>query len=151
MIRNLLRWVAPGALTIASGTVAALAMTTPSMVSDLEKSGLSALSAEQKVWAFLAQNGRNARLSGTTHSSEERDAVMAVLGSLPGIRLVEDGVTIAPLDAPYRLVVSVDGGQVALSGSVPGAAILDALRGREGVTAEVLAVRAGHPDIEKWS
>lgn len=151
MIRNLLRWVAPGALTIASGTVAALAMTTPSMVSDLEKIGLSTLSAHQKVWAYLAQNGRNARLSGTTHSSEERDVVLAALGEIPGMRLVEDGVEIAPLDAPYRLVVSADGGQVALSGSVPNAAILDALRGRGGVTAEDLAVRAGHPDVEKWS
>ena len=119
MIRDLLRWVAPGVVTVLGGTVAALAMATPAMLETLAEEGGAALDAAGADWAHIDLTGRSVHLTGTTASDAERELAMAALASVPGLSRIDETVTIAPLAAPFRINVSVENGAVSLFGNVP--------------------------------
>ena len=150
MIRDLLKWVAPGAVTILAGTAAALAMTTPHVLDDLQGQGAAKLHQAGLTWAHIAMSGRDAHLVGTVDRPERRDEAVALLSALPGIASVAETVTIAPLMAPYRFDVSVENGAVSLSGGVPNQQIQAQLAALPGVDATKLTIRAGQPDEEAW-
>jgi outer membrane protein OmpA-like peptidoglycan-associated protein len=150
MIRDLLKWVAPGVVTVLGGTVAALAMTTPGMLSTLEQGGRVALEAAGSDWARIGLTGRHFHLAGTTSSDTERDLAVAALLGVSGASWVDDTVTIAPLAAPYRINVSVDDGAVSLFGSVPNEELRQQLLALDGLAAVDLQIRSGQPDEALW-
>lgn len=150
MIRNLLKWVAPGMVTLLAGTIAALAMTTPSMLADLEGQGAALLAGKGLGWAHIAAQGRDIHLQGTTDSEAARDAAMTLLEELRGVRMVSQEVTIAPLARPYLLTILVENGAISLSGHVPNAQLQDYLAQRPDIVSSQLAIRSGQPDETPW-
>ena len=150
MIRDLLKWVAPGVVTVRGGTVAALAMATPAMLETLAEEGETALQSAGAGWAQIAFAGRTVQLTGTTASDAERDLASASLQNRPGVARVDDTVTIAPLAAPYRINVSLEDGAVSLFGAVPNETIRQDLMRRDGLAEIDLQVRAGQPDERAW-
>ncbi len=150
MIRDLLKWVAPGVATIFGGTVAALAMATPHVLDDLQEQGVRDLRSAGLNWAHIALDGRDVQLSGTVDSPERRDNAVALLSSLPGIGNITENVVVAPLMTPYRLDVSVEDGVASLSGGVPNDEIRNSLSAVSGVDATKLTIRSGQPDEGAW-
>ena len=150
MIRDLLRWVAPGVVTILGGTIAALAMTAPEMSADLARQARAGLDSHAISWARIHLDGRDAHLGGTVDSPARRDDAVSMLAAVPGIRHVVDGVTIAPLVSPYIINVEVEQGAISLSGSVPNSELYDSLRARPDISVADLAIRSGQPDEEAW-
>ncbi len=149
MIRDLLKWVAPGVVTVLGGTVAALAMATPAMLETLAEEGETALQSVGAGWAQIAFTGRTVHLTGTTASDAERELAIASLWSVPGVAGVDETITIAPLAAPFRINVSVEDGAVSLFGSVPNENERQSLLGL-GFAAVDLQVRSGQPDVLAW-
>lgn len=150
MIKDLLKWVLPGTVTVLGGTVAALAMSSNAMTTDLSQRSDAILRASGADWAHVAFTSRNAHLSGTVPSAAERDRAIARITDLSGVRSVEQSVTIAPLANPYRIDVSVEDGVLTLSGSVPDNELRDQLSALPGVTRADLHIRSGQPDENQW-
>ncbi|MBB4050842.1 outer membrane protein OmpA-like peptidoglycan-associated protein [Devosia subaequoris] len=150
MIRDLLKWVAPGVVTVLGGTIAALAMATPAMVDNLAAKSRAALDASGSNWAHLSISGRQLLLSGTTSSDTERDLALTRLAALTGVGRIDQTVTIAPLAAPYRINLAVEDGAVSLFGSVPNEALRQSLMSMPGLTAVDLQIRSGQPNEQKW-
>ena len=150
MIRDLLKWVAPGVVTVLGGTIAALAMATPVMVSNLAEESRAALDASGSNWAQVSISGRQLTLSGTTASDTGRDLAIARLAALAGVGHIDQTVTIAPLAAPYRINVAVEDGAVSLFGSVPNENIRQSLMSMPGLAAVDLQIRSGQPDEQQW-
>ena len=150
MIRDLLKWVAPGVVTVLGSTVAAVAMATPGMLNALEAEGKARLEAAGAGWARTNLSGRHFNLTGTTSSDAERDVAIAALMTLDGVARVNETVTIAPLAAPYRINVSVDDGAVSLFGSVPNEELRQQLLARDGLAAVDLQIRSGQPEETLW-
>ncbi|MVS97794.1 OmpA family protein [Devosia marina] len=150
MIRDLLKWVAPGVVTVLGGTIAALAMATPAMVSNLAEESRAALDASGSNWAHVSISGRQLLLSGTTSSDTERDLAMSRLAALTGIGRIDQTVTIAPLAAPYRINVAIEDDAVSLFGSVPNEDLRQLLMTLPGLAAVDLQIRSGQPDEQQW-
>jgi OOP family OmpA-OmpF porin len=150
MIRDLLKWVAPGVVTVMGGTVAALAMTTPAMLDTLAQEGRASLQSSGSDWAKIALDGRRIHLTGTTTSDGQRDLAIANLLSIQGVASVDETVTIAPLAAPFRINVSVEDGAVSLFGNVPNENVRQELISLDGLAAVDLEVRSGQPDETPW-
>ncbi|SMQ62609.1 Outer membrane protein OmpA [Devosia lucknowensis] len=150
MIKDLLRWVAPGVLTVAGGTAVALAMTTPAMVETLEQQGRDAMHRAGAEWAHVSVTGRNVLLTGTTSSDAEKNAAVAELSLISGLAAVDETVTVAPLASPYRLNVAVEGGRVSLFGSVPNEELRQQLLRDHDVADADLQIRSGQPDEALW-
>ena len=150
MITDLLKWVAPGVATLFAGTIAALAMTAPSMRADLEGQGAALLAGSGLDWAHIAAEGRDIHLRGTADSEAARDAAITLLEGLPGARSISQEVTIAPLAAPYRLTILVENGAVSLSGHVPNKQLQDYLATLPDIVFSQLAIRSGQPDETLW-
>ncbi|QYO78119.1 OmpA family protein [Devosia salina] len=150
MIRDLLKWVAPGLVTVLGGTVAALAMASPAMLDTLAQEGRATLEASGQEWAHIALAGRRVTLSGTTASETERDQAIASLTALSGIASVDETVTIAPLATPYRINVSVEGDAISLFGSVPNETMRQELGSIPGLAEVDLQIRSGQPDETLW-
>lgn len=146
MIRDLLKWVAPGVATLFAGTITALAMTTPSMLADLDGQANARLSQNGLTWPHISVEGRDLYLTGTIDTPGRRDDVVALMAAVPGVRSVTEEVTIAPLAAPYQIKVSVEHGGVTLSGHVPNPRIQNQLSELPGVRSADLAIRSGQPD-----
>ena len=150
MIRDLLKWVAPGVVTVLGGTAAALAMASPAMLGTLAQEGRATLEASGQDWAHIALAGRRVTLTGTTASETERDQAIASLTALSGIASVDETVTIAPLATPYRINVSVEGDTISLFGSVPNETMRQELISIPGLAAVDLQIRSGQPDETLW-
>lgn len=150
MIRDLLKWVAPGVVTVLGGTIAALAMATPDMVANLADQSRAALNASGSNWAHVSITGRQLSLSGTTSSDTERDLAMSRLAALTGVGRIDQTVTIAPLAAPYRINVAIEDDAVSLFGSVPNEELRQSLVAMPGLTAVDLQIRSGQPDEQQW-
>ena len=150
MIRDLLKWVAPGLVTILGGTTLCLAMTSGALVEDLSRRSSATLRAAGADWAEISLDTRDLHVTGTTADPLQRDQLLARLNKLPGIRAVTADITLAPLAKPYQLQAAVSDGQVLLSGSVPDETTRQLLMDRAGVTASALELHAGMPDRRAW-
>lgn len=148
MIRDLLKWVAPGLVTVAGGSLAAMLLTAPSMVVGLEGEGNRALASLGADWAETELSFRDVILRGTTDSLGSRDAAIAALASVPGMGAVRDDVTIAPLADPYTFEVRISDGRLTLAGSVPNPEV--ARRLAERVDVADLSINAGQPSRSDW-
>lgn len=151
MIKDLLKWVAPGAVTILGGTAAAVAMSSPAVLGTIEQEGRDALGVPELSWAHLANDGRHFILSGTTDSETNLALAMARVSSVPGIAAVDPSVTVAPLAKPYRLQVLVEDGAVKVLGNVPNAELEQRLGRLPGIQVADLSIRAGQPDETLWA
>lgn len=150
MISDLLKWVAPGVVTVLGGTIAALAMATPDMVANLANQSRVALDASGSNWAHVSIAGRQLLLTGTTSSDTERDLAMSRLAALTGVGRIDQTVTIAPLAAPYRINVAIEDDSVSLFGSVPNEELRQSLMAMPGLAAVDLQIRSGQPDEQQW-
>lgn len=150
MIRDLIRWVAPGLATVLGGTTLCLAMTSTDIVDDLASRGAAAMAAGGYDWAELSLDARDVTLTGTTTDEALLDAAIARLSSLDGVRSVTPDVTLAPMAAPYILQASIDQGAISLSGGVPNETARQHLLTLAGLEQGALELRSGVPDRRSW-
>ena len=150
MIRDLIRWVAPGLATVLGGTTLCLAMTSTDIVDDLASRGAAAMAAGGYDWAELSLDARDVTLTGTTTDEALLDAAIARLSSLDGVRSVTPDVTLAPMAAPYILQASIDQGAISLSGGVPNETARRHLLTLAGLEQGALELRSGVPDRRSW-
>ncbi len=150
MIRDLLKWVAPGVVTVVGTTVAALAMATPVMVDTLDQQSRAALHHAGADWAQISLSGRHVHLTGTTASDVARDEAIASLAAVSGLADIDDTVTIAPLASPFRINVAVEDGAISLFGDVANESQRQEISSLPGIAAADLEIRAGQPDPALW-
>lgn len=150
MIRDLLKWVAPGLCTVVGGTVLCLGLTSENIASDLAGRSASAMQASGYQWAEIRTDARDLAIKGTAASSLERDAAVSHLAALSGVRSVAADITVAPLASPYLLVASLEDGGINLAGTVPDDATLQQFRARGDIVVSDLVLSAGLPERGAW-
>ncbi len=150
MIRDLLKWAAPGAVTVFTGTFAALVMTTPNALADLRGQGDASLADNGLSWAHVTLEGRDVLLTGTTDTQDNRDQAVALLAGIPGIRAVTQNVAIAPAMSPFRIDVKIENAAISLSGGVPNADFLNLLVAQAEIDTSGLALRSGLSDERQF-
>ncbi|MET3925800.1 OmpA family protein [Devosia sp. 2618] len=150
MIRDLIKWVAPGLATVLGGTTLCLAMTSTEIASDLSTKTAAAIASSGYDWVELSFDGRDLRVSGTTTDQGIRDAAVAKLASLDGIRAVSSDITLAPLATPYVLQASIDGSAIDLSGGVPDETTRQRFMSQANIENSNLQLRSGMPDRRTW-
>lgn len=150
MIKDLMKWVAPGLATVLGGTALVVLMTSSNIAADIETRANTALRSDGFVWAELSFDTRDALLRGTTTDQSSLDAAMARLSELHGVRSVTSAVQLAPMARPYPFSASVSDGTIALTGGVPDAVIRDRLIARAGTESHSLELLSGMPPRQTW-
>ena len=150
MIKDLMKWVAPGLATVLGGTALVVLMTSSNIAADIETRANAALQADGFVWAELSFDTRDALLRGTTTDQSSLNAAIARLSQLHGVRSVTSAVQLAPMARPYPFSASVADGVIALKGGVPDAAIRDRLIARAGTENHSLELLSGTPPRQTW-
>ena len=150
MIRDLLKWVMPGLVTVLAGTTLTLAMTAADMSAHLATQSTAMLQRAGFDWAELTIAGRDLTLLGTTTDQAYVDAAAQRLARIPGARSVTTQVALAPIASPYQLQASIMDGAVALSGGVPDERTRELLLARAGAEQGALELRSGIPDRRAW-
>lgn len=150
MIRDLLKWVVPGLITVLAGSTLALAMTSTDIANDVAAQTSATVQRSGFDWAELTYAMRDLTLSGTTTDQRYVDAAQERLALVPGVRSVAANVTLAPLASPYRLEASLADGKIALSGGVPDDTTRQMLLARANIEQGALELRSGMPERRKW-
>jgi len=150
MIKDLMKWVAPGLATVLGGTALVVLMTSSNIAADIETRANDALQSDGFVWAELSFDTRDALLRGTTTDQSSLDAAMTRLSQLHGVRSVNSDVQLAPKTSPYPFSATVADGAIALTGGVPDAAIRDRLMARAGTETHSLELLSGMPPRQTW-
>ena len=150
MLRDLLKWVVPGLVTVLAGSTLTLAMTSADIAEDVSSESTALVQRAGFDWAELKFSDRDLTLSGTTTDQTYVDAAVRRLSLLPGVRSVTSNVTLAPTQTPYRLEASVQGETIALSGGVPDETTRQVLLARAKPADGSLELRSGMPDRHSW-
>ena len=150
MIRDLIKWVAPGLATVLGGTTLCLAMTSTDIANDLASRSATAMAAGGYDWAELSLDARDLTLSGTTTDQSLLDAAIARLAALDGVRSVRTDVALAPIARPYSLRATIDQGAITLAGGVPNETARQRLLSLAGLEEGALELRSGVPDRRSW-
>ena len=143
MIRDLIKWVAPGLATVLGGTTLCLAMTSTDIANDLASRSAAAMAAGGYDWAELSLDARDLTLSGTTTDQSLLDAAIARLAALDGVRSVRTDVALAPIARPYSLRATIDQGAITLAGGVPNETARQRLLSLAGLEEGALELRSG--------
>jgi outer membrane protein OmpA-like peptidoglycan-associated protein len=151
MIRDLLKWIAPGLATVLGGTTLCLAMTSTDIVDDLSARSADAIHRGGYGWAEWSLDMRDLTLVGTTTDQAIVDTLTARLANIPGIRSVATDVTLAPVASPYRLEASLENGVVSVVGGVPDEMTRQNLLAIAGIEQGALELRSGMPDRRAWT
>ena len=103
MIRDLIKWVVPGLVTVLAGTTLAVAMTSTNLAENLAARSMAAMQVGGYDWAELSLDMRDITLSGTTTDAAVVEAATMRLSTIDGIRTISTDVTLAPMASPYAL------------------------------------------------
>ncbi|WDR02978.1 OmpA family protein [Devosia algicola] len=150
MFKTFARWIVPGVVVVLGGTALSTLATEGSVATDLQTRAAADLSSHGFDWAELQVRGQDAVLAGTTTDQPTAAAAKSVVASLFGIRTVATDIEIAPLAKPFTISASLDAGSVTLAGGVPNIAVRDQLVAIAKPSSDLLAVRSGAPERDKW-
>lgn len=150
MIRDLIKWVVPGLVTVLAGTTLSVAMTSTNLAENLAARTTAAMQAGGYDWAELSLDMRDLTLSGTTTDVAVVEAATMRLAALDGIRTIATDVTLAPMASPYALLAAVDANGTSLVGGVPDENTRQHLLARAGLDNAALELRSGMPDRRAW-
>lgn len=150
MIRDFLKWVVPGLITVLAGSSLCLAMTAPDIATAVAAQSAATSQRAGFDWAELSFDMRDVTLSGTTTDQAYVDAARQRLAHVPGVRSVTTDVTLAPRAVPYRLAATLADGKISLSGGVPDETTRQHLLARAGLEQGDLALRSGMPERKLW-
>ena len=150
MIRDLIKWVVPGLATVLGGTTLCVAMTSADITNDLTARSAAAMAAGGYDWAELALDVRDLTLLGTTTDAAVKDAAIARLAAIDGIRTITTQVTLAPMASPYELQAAIDENATTLSGGVPDETTRQRLLALADLDDAALELRSGMPDRRSW-
>ncbi|WP_323015422.1 OmpA family protein [Devosia sp.] len=151
MTRDLWKWVVPGLVTVLGGTSLSLAMTTSTIVEDLQARSAATIAAGNVDWAELSLDGRDLTLSGITTDQALVDDALSYLSQIDGLRSVTTNVALAPLASPYRLKAGIAGGSISLAGAVPDLPTRRRLLDLAGLADAPLELRSGVSARQAWA
>ncbi len=113
-------WILPGLIAVALLTAMAMVFKSGSIESDLTARATAGLAADGQGWATVTLDGRDATLQGTAPSPDAKILAMQSADRVYGVRVVDDGAAILPLQAPYAWSATrAADGSVTLSGFIP--------------------------------
>ncbi len=119
MASTFLKWLIPGLLTVAGGTVLAVVQTGAAVTSDLGGRAEAVLDKQQFGWADVSVDGRQLVLSGTATTQQAIDDALTRLSGVRGISGVASRVALAEMLSPFALSATLKNGQVTLDGAYP--------------------------------
>ena len=90
----------------------------PQIEADLQKRTDSALSKADINWAKARLKGRDVTLRGAAVGSEARDAALAVVRNVWGVREIEDQITLLEAASPYTWWANRKDGRIRIKGYV---------------------------------
>ncbi|MFZ1815264.1 MAG: OmpA family protein [Rhizobiaceae bacterium] len=124
---NWKNWILPGLLSVALLTTLAGLLRSDPVEKDLSARAGDALSAGHD-WAEIALDGRDLALGGLAPSQEAMDEAASKASATYGVRVVDaSGVKLLPLQAPYAISATRDGGSIILEGYAPDAATRESM------------------------
>lgn len=100
---------------------------TPAIEQELRDRVRASPPVAESGWADVEVSGRDAVLAGAAPSAEARQAVLAALDQVGGLRGVVDRSSLRPAPALYTWSAAREGGRLVLRGHVPDAATRAAL------------------------
>ena len=86
---------------------------------DLQSRAQSALSDNQLSWAVPSFDGRDGIISGTSGRPDEQQQALNIVGTLWGVRIVEDRATLLPSKKPYVWSANRKRERIRFKGYVP--------------------------------
>ncbi|WEK06518.1 MAG: OmpA family protein [Candidatus Devosia phytovorans] len=146
MIRNLIKWVVPGLVTVLGGTSLTLAMTSADIDRDLNERSGAAMAAAGFDWVELAFQGRDLTLSGTTTDRAVLQAAITRLDATSGVGQIRSDVTFAPMAKPYLFEARVAEEGIDLTGGVPDETTRRLLETKSQKSSSMLEMRSGMPE-----
>lgn len=142
MIRDLIKWVAPGLATVLGGTTLCLAMTSGEIAIDLAAKSASGMAVNGHEWARLALDDRDLILNSTLRSLEVAQAIVNTLAPSGSIVVLEP-----PRIADYWMSATRQpGGVVVFDGYAPDEATREAFSLLEGADTSYLQLGRGAPE-----
>lgn len=151
MSGNFLKWGIPAFVTVIGGTYAAVAMSGSAIPADLAVRASLALDAPEFGWVDLKVDMQDVTIGGTAPSAELLQAAVQRVAEVQGVMNVDSRATVAAPLSPYPFVISVENGQLTLSGAVPDDSVREAilkLAGKE--VTDHLEVAPGAGDASAW-
>lgn len=151
MSGNFLKWGIPAFVTVVGGTYAAVAMSGPTIPADLAVRASLALDAPEFGWVDLKVDMQDVTIGGTAPSAELLQAAMQRVADVHGVMNVDSHATVAAPLSPYPFVISMENGQLTLSGAVPDESVRETilkLAGKDVI--DHLQVAPGLGDAAAW-
>ncbi|WP_075995949.1 OmpA family protein [Salaquimonas pukyongi] len=124
---NWKKWIWPGILATVLLTALAMLMRSGAIEQDLQAKALERLSADHD-WAQVALDGRDLTLLGVAPSEEAASQALKIAEDAYDVRVATSQTTLLPVADPFTLSATKgEGGNIALSGSVPSEQIRSAI------------------------
>jgi outer membrane protein OmpA-like peptidoglycan-associated protein len=140
------KWLIPGIVTVAGGTVLALAQTNAAVTSDLGARASAVLDPAHFAWATVAIDGRDLVLSGTATTQKSIDDAVAKVATLRGVRAVDNHVALAEFVSPFPFAATLKAGKITLTGAYPDEGLHTALIAAAGKPTDQTGLFSGAPD-----
>ncbi|TDH35840.1 hypothetical protein E2A64_10985 [Pseudohoeflea suaedae] len=117
-MQNAKYWIWPGLVTVSALTLAAVWFGAGRIEADIALRTSQALSAQP--WAEITVDARDVSVTGDAPDVAARDAAIATISSVSGVRVLEDKSGLLPLEEPYRFSVGKTDAGLAVNGFAPG-------------------------------
>ncbi|MEL6689331.1 MAG: BON domain-containing protein, partial [Pseudomonadota bacterium] len=90
--------------------------------------------------------GREITISGLADTQAEEQALLAALGAIPGVRNVQNDLSVLPVAAPYSFELTKADGSVSAKGHAPTTEALAEIEGLLGNSAAQVSLASGAPE-----
>ena len=145
-----LRWGIPALVTVVGGTSLAISATDATVTRDLTARTATVLTAEQRNWAAVRFDARDAVITGTATDQQMIDNAVRRVAAVHGVRSVTSGVVLAEFVSPFPFRATQEGGRVVLSGGVPDETVHREIVAKVPDATDSLRLMSGAPPVEAW-
>jgi outer membrane protein OmpA-like peptidoglycan-associated protein len=145
-----LRWGVPALVTVVGGTSLAVSATASIVNDDLTARATQTLSSEERGWASVSFDGRDAIVSGTAMEQQAIDDAVTRIAAVHGVRSVASKVVLAEYVSPFPFTAKIADGVVSLSGGVPDESAHAQIALATASTDDSLRILSGAPPRDQW-
>ena len=146
----ILRWGVPALVTVVGGTSLAVSATSSTIRDDLTARATQTLTTEERNWATVSFDGRDAVTSGTAMDQGMIDNAVTRIAAVHGVRSVNSKAVVAERVSPFPFTATVSDGAVSLTGGVPDESAHARIALAAAPTDDSLRILAGAPPRDRW-
>ncbi|MEM9330986.1 MAG: OmpA family protein [Pseudomonadota bacterium] len=125
-MRNWIKWIVPGLITVAVLTVVSVLFFAEAIQNDLTAKASKSLNSAHP-WATVELEGRDLTLSGTAPTQDDQNAALGLAKDAYDVRIVKNASDLLPVVSPYVFSATKRDGKITLSGTAPKIQTKDAL------------------------